>query len=1372
MAKTLDRFQPTLFEFPMQTNRTGYHPVWTSTLLVAPWSFDINGRRIDGSQIDSVTFVIEKPIQVTVAGHPQNYDPLGPKPEASPNLILFEVTLTYNDLLQNIIDLQDGNFYDSDGNLTDNPSEGDTLEFTNSRGIQGRVEYLPDAEYFDLSSVEINVDNLPTGRYIASWTVRYNKRIESDGSLFCIENNEQKSKLDYPINHPGEIHEEMVNRTPGLYLEDIDKKDDFLVNLYRPFADVLQNNFDEGELFHGINWIRKIPPQLFPYLSYLIGIEMPTQSALNLDKIRRNILERGVELQKLKGSELAIKELFSILGFTVEIINLWVDSEGDRFFAPNDPDPEPRITPRDEITSTIVSQTDPMVANYTESGFGNFEVPLLYHNRDNEIVLNAYIVEAGSEADDDLKEIINNFLSDSDYLTKDTVVNGPDGYLMLPQELLAVSESGVESFSRLVVSDIEVLSQSHTGLPVIRFDGVKYDILRDRLKVNFADYKDLSGSVAYIFATYRRDKLEVPEHLKNNQTNRFDIDIVSKVGDIEPSLYDYLIDSLFKFKAFHSLLRKISYDADLRDFYNVTDFCANSYLSQQKDSDELMIPPACPTTECFVTDECNEQNARGGLRESDQEVRNIILEGLKEEYDRWHDVTKEWLGIADEQSSDIEWARSHSNINIPIPEDEGDNYGQDRVSFDFVATADDSSIGVGDIYDMVYQGTYLESIGDTGLIFNIQPTKFQILSDLIDVGVKVEVVRQIEVGVFYVSMIIDTDHQSDIRSKITELDRLNTPDYCYKGRVEDLLGLDTLISPKTIVRNRPCNLMQGLGVYYRVNYGELNNIGGWHNDQLKKSDQSLHYSDYLFFDHIYTGSHQRPSINIEKIGNNFSGHRQIKSGLLEDFTHPTHRARPWDISDECFLLINPLNARLVEVSYGEKLEFDDSDLTYEATGVKPDIPTYSGESSNEFTHSVYTTTEERAYVELDNLEYTEDTEISTDSPVFDTARQCSDTGGYLDYIDGYAASTGELSFSVDAITAERTAIGSDLDSTAEVFAAATYSSEIFVEESESEGTIQTYNEYDLWKGHRFDCECLEYPCTEDQRNCNSFFEIKSGQYDFNNDHLDIDYAASLNETIKGFCEQFNGNIEEWLNWDFDPTEPRELEFKDEYNIQYRVMFEENEDTLDIMYETFQPRVWGRESGGYVENGKVFREGILTTIRQIFILENGEWSLNAEGTEQEVTYRQTNYDCDFLSTENKFVHFHEYQVCDEVEMGVDCGPHWTDPDVVNNVFWEEFGTGAEITTGQSCQPSIFSFIDVWDTYETDNVYVPCEGVVGPGTEGPEPAPESGGVLSEGGGAFLLEGGGALILESEPEPFPALLEDGGALLLEDGGGVLFT
>lgn len=1331
MAQSLDRFQPTLYEFPIQNNRTGWHPVWTPTLLVVPWSYDVNGRRIDGSRINSITFAIEKPRQISVAGHPQNYDPLGPKPEASPDVILFEITLTYDQLIQHKIELSDVKFYDQQNNITDDPIEGDNIQFINSRGIQGQVEYLPDAEYFDLSSIEINVDNLPSGRYVASWTVNYFRRIDQDNQvLYCIDKEqEQKSKLDYKINHPGEIHEEMVKRTPALYMENIDRKQDFTVNLYRPFADILQDHFDEGELFYGINWIRKIPPQLFPYLSYLIGIELPTQSNIqSIDKIRRRMLERGVELQRLKGSELAVKELFSILGFVVEIVNLWVDTEGDRFFAPNELDPEPRIFPRDEIISTPVSQTDPLVAKYSESGFGNFEIPLLYHNIHGEIVINAFIVKSDSDADNDLQGVINNLLEDPNYLTKDTIINGPDGYLMLPSEISSISKSGLESSSRLVVSDIEVLAQSHTGLPVIRFDGVKYDILRDRLRINFADYKDLSKSTAYIFATYVRNKIEVPEHLKNNQTNRFDVKITSKTGEIEPSLYDYLIDSLFKFKAFHSLLRKISYDADLRDFYNVTDFCANSYLSQQQDSNGLMIPPACPPDVCYISNECTEQNARGGLREIDSAVRGIILEGLKEEYDRWHDVTKEWLTIAEEKRNEIEWAKNYSNINIPIPNGEGDNYGQDRVSHDFVVEViGNTNYDIGDRFDVVYMGTYLETVNSTDLIrFNIQTTRYQILSDLVGVGVSIELVRKIDTNIFYVSMIIDVDQEPDIRSKIAELDRISTPDYCYKSRVKDLLTFKTNIPLKTVVRNRPCNLMQGLGVYYYLEHGSLNNVRGWYNDLLQKSDQNLHYSNDLFFENFYHGSHQRPSIDIEKIGFGFPGHRQIRGGLLEDFTHPTHKARPWDISDKCFELLNPLNARIIKITevdgtINESLVFDEEDLFYEADHTRPDITTYSGQSNNEFTHAIFSTTENRPAIYLDNTIYTSDSEIESDSPVFETARKC-DTGGYLDYRDGYAASVGELSFNNDDIWASRGAIESDLESTATTTAVATYSSEILIEKSPESDTIQTYDEYSVWKGYRYDCDCLDYLCINDQRNCNHFFKDRNDQYDFNNDHLEIDYVASLKERMSGECYQYSGEITDWLNWDFDTSESNEVRFKDDYGIQYYIIFEENAETLDITYETFQPRIWGKESDGYIENGKVFRNGIITTIRQVFMLQNGQWVLNAEGTNQEIGYRQTNYDCDIPTPENKFNYLHEYATCDEAEMRVICGPHWTDPDDDNDTssiwigkedisewsevwdevggiwdvgLWDFSGYGTGLTEG-SCQLSGFTFIDVWGT----------------------------------------------------------------------------
>ncbi|MBD3404845.1 MAG: hypothetical protein GF411_01760 [Candidatus Lokiarchaeota archaeon] len=1351
MAKELDRFQPTLLEWPAQNNRTGWHPVWTSTLLVVPWSFDVNGNRISNSQIKSVTFAIERPIQIRVAGHPQSYAPLGLKPAADPDAIIFEITLSYEQLLEYRIDPSDYTIYDQEtGESIEDPEEGDWIEYDSSRGIRSRVEYLPDAEYFDLSSIEINVDNLPSGRYIASWIVEYCERIKTDDILFCISDNILKNKLDYPINHPGEIHEEMVKRTPALYIQDTDRKQDFTVNLYRPFADILQDIFDETELLHGINWISRIPPQLFPYLSYLIGIELPTRSGIqNIDKIRRNMLERGVELQRLKGSELAIKELFSILGFTVELINLWVGSDGNRFFAPNEPDPNPRVTPQDEIISSVVSQTDPLAANYDESGFGDFEVPLLFHNKDSQIVLSAYVVENNSQSHEDLTVIINNLVDDPNYLTKDTIVNYSDGYLMLPQEVLSIDDGGIESYARLVISDIEVLSQEHIGSPVLRFDGVQYDILKDKLNITFANYKDLSNSTLYVFATYGRDKITVPDHLINNQTNRFDVKITSKVGDIEPGLYDYLIDSLFKFKAFHSLLRKISYDAELRDFYNVTDFCNNSFLSQQRDSDAnaLMIPPACPATECFITDECNEQNARGGLRESDNKVRNIILEGLREEYDRWHDVTTEWLDISETRQDDIEWARSVSNITIPIPDNAGDNFGQDRVSYDLIVEVDDSTpatLDMGSRIDMTYMGTYLESVPSSGtesIKLNIRTTKYQILSNIAGVGVVIEVVRKINTDVYYISMLVDVDHQLDIRSKITELDRLNTPDYCYKGRVRDFLNLEIDIQPKTIVRNKPCNLMQGLGIYYTINTGTLDNIRGWYNDRLTNSDQSLHYSNTLFFRNLYMGSHLRPSIEIEKIGMGFSRHRQIRGGLLSDFTHPHYKSRPWDINDECFDLINPLNAKIIsniesDGTINEQLVFDEEDLTYEANLIKPDIPYYSGESDVEFTHSVYSTTEERSFVELDNVVYSSDSDISIDSPSFDSARQCSNTDGYLDYRDGYPSSVGELTFDVSAITAERVMDGnlvieSDLDSTASIEAAGTYSSEIFMSKPEESGTINTYNGYETWRGYRYDCDCAEYLCTDDRRNCNfDFFKNDRGEYDFNNDHVEIDYVASLVETISGKNYSHDGKISDWLNWEFEETGPNEFEFKDEYDIQYRITFEENLEVLDITYETFQPRIWGEESDGYVANGKVFRKGILTTIRQIFILQNGGWVLNAEGTEQEVTYRQTNYDCEWPTPADRFTHRYEYLLQDEVKMATICGPHWTDPNNEDDIYivwsedenvreWDEgiwdvgfwdfdfVGESTGELTGGICSISPFQFIDVWESYDTDNNMLPAK-----------------------------------------------------------------
>jgi hypothetical protein len=1303
MAKNLNRFQPTLFEYPIQNNRTGWHPIWTPTILVVPWSFDINGNRIPNSQVETVTFFIEKTIEIDVAGHSQIYPGLGPKPEASPDKILFTVEISRDELNQyRISPLL---FIDKDtGEPTDTPEEGDFIQYTNTRDILGQVEYLPDAEYFDLSAVEINVDNLPHGRYITSWSISYYRRISADGTLFCIDTSELvRDKLDYHIVHPGEIHDQMVNITPDVYFEGLDKKEDFTVNLYRPFADILQDVFDESKLFYGINWVNRVPSELLPYLSYLIGIDLPTQSSNNtVEKIRRNMLARGAELQRLKGSELAIKELFAILGFTIEIINLWADNqldEGDGFIAPND------ISGK--VISYPVSQTDPLIANYQESGFGQINIPLTYHNNYNNIVLNAFIVEKDSQSHTDLETIINGLLIDQNSLVNEALINASDGYLMLPSEILDINQSGIQATTRLVMSDIELLSETSTNIPVIQFDGVQYEVFRDRLNITFAGYKDLSNSVMYIFATYERTKIEVADELKNNVTNRFDVEIISKVGEIESGIYDYLIDSLNTFKAFHSLLRKIKYYIDFSDYYNVTDFCSNGHLSGKECNNNFQTPPACPPDECFVSSECNEQNARCGIREDDYELRNTILNGLEEEYDRWHDVTNKWLDISKEESTKLEWAKSYSNLSIPIPNNEGDNYGQDRVSFDLIITSDVELIN-GQVLDMIYNGTYLESMEKTStetFIFNIITLKYQILSDIIGQAVKINIIRRISDDQYYISMDLDIDHEVDIRSKIMDLDPLATPDYCYKGRARDFLDLDNIIPLTEFIRNTPCNLMMGNGIYYQLNNNQFDNISGWYERLLQTSDQSLHYSNDLFFEDLYKGSAIRHSLEIEKANNYFSGHRGISSGLLFKFIHPDYNTRPWDIEDTCGLIINPLNAKLISSSEGQDLVFDQKDLTYEPTNTIPDIEYYDGASNIIMTHAIFTTAPESPYVSLDNTTHTTDTEVDTEVPIFETAFQCETSNLYQDYIDGYPSSVGLIEFNIEDFWVQKEIDGqviieSDLVPGIVEYPAS-YSSEVLASTSEPIGTgTSTFINDKNYKGYRYDCECQAYICDQD-RACNTFFE-NNGKYDFSADKLEIDFAISHSEIIDADSYQYDGQIKEWWNW---PSS--ELQYVDEYGVQYHIEFEEDEQTLDIQYETFEPRVWGEEPDGFVEDGKVFRKGILTNTRQIYTFINNDYILSAEGIIQEVTYKQTNFDCDRPRSENKFDKFSRYEIQDETLMVIPYGPHWVDVNESGDTtsVWSEVNSSS---TGTYDVP--FGFVDVWSTYETTKIYAPCIGVL--------------------------------------------------------------
>lgn len=404
-----ERKQPSFFKYPQQNNRTSWLPVWTPTILVVPWVRDGFGNRIPGSDVWDVSFSIERSSVARVAGH----DHVG---LYNPDFNIYRVKISNSELPSYKIDLENtATFYrfnESSGILErieggiSEAKDGDYVEYTLDRGVFGRIRYYTGTDYYDFSSVEIPTEEIPRGHYDFVWEAHYNKRIFGVEDIFqciCIETETcgtGVTRLPYPMNHPGEIIGDMYDKTPAVYFNNTSKAEDTTIGLYRPLADALQDIFDEQTLLHGNNWVHEIPIQYIPYLAYLIGVDLPNFTNATdefNEKIRRVMVERGANLQKLKGSRRAIVEMFDIFGLVASIVQCWTTSDGSRFVAPGERlkeeyrnDPE---VGNQEITADEVCQTDPLVLNYNESGFGEIDVPLMYRATEPTVVLDAFVVE-------------------------------------------------------------------------------------------------------------------------------------------------------------------------------------------------------------------------------------------------------------------------------------------------------------------------------------------------------------------------------------------------------------------------------------------------------------------------------------------------------------------------------------------------------------------------------------------------------------------------------------------------------------------------------------------------------------------------------------------------------------------------------------------------------------------------------------------------------------------------------------------------------------------------------------------------------------------------------------------------------------------
>jgi len=1203
---------------------------------------DIAGNLMPGTGMKGARIYIADTGTAPVSGH----DHVG---VFNPEYSLYEVELSETELLSRKIDLNGVTYLDDNGDITTVTTDAEKIQFTCNAGIIGDIKYLPHADYIDLSDIVLEVESLPSKRYVLIYEGTYlNRRISDNNELLCVEDNEVITSSRLILNHPGEVLLMMTETTPFQYFTKSKKSEDSTIGFYRPFSDALQDIHDEQDLLKKVNWIYDVAPENIPYLGFMLGWELP-YFPQSVDSLRRAVLRNTVKLQRLKGSKRAVKELFDLFGFAVRVGNIWWTPDGE---LAGTGEQLPPALEDFEVESTETITTEPLLLEFTEDGFGQTTVPLIYDVVDRLVTVRAYVATRGTAAHTFLANTGTTLSTDFDALD----YAAPATFRVLPSAV-----SGVEglagllgSSTALIDTDGYVSEIATTGdAPILR-NGLKQDYISREMSLSLSRYYefDSDDEVLYIFATYAYNKITVPTSMANLQSNRFDMILTEKDGEqVDPDVILFLVDFLFKIKAFHSLLRKVIIAMLASDTYQVTDFCVGGLVEQDITTDagqqqtppESIIPVAPGDCPHYTPEEY-------GFRRWDIEYRERVLGDLQDEFDAWAALEANCAASDGGQDRTTEIRSGQTDLSEAIRSDED-------APRDTLCTLDGNNY--------CYEGrprdrTMYQMVLDSPEVWRFKPCDFGMGQ-----------------GVYYM---------------------YPAPGFLGDAVQTPYIGATTGINPK---------YQSFMGRKYRA--------------YSRTASNSLHYSNDPYGD--LSVEHEwlaliRPSLNIQHDNLNFPGHRLPGMGALEaDFTSATWDLKPWDVPLSCECnsprYANPLNAELVVGSSGsESLVFDETPYVAEGNGLIPDISGLnehvvgSGsqiDSADDVTHSIYgDMTGGHAAISLQGLTQSIGV-MEVPEGLFRSAVDCDSTTS--DYSAGYPAISGFLSSSelggVSYFPASSNpdslanGLGLPSGTSAEEPLLFTLSSQIVVDSA-------SFN-YDYYRHHRLDCGCLHLAC--DVTAGSSPASVSSiisctvsdflSEYDSaDNDQVEYDRAILLNETITtpllGLDNPLSSLFElnqtlDSAGWTVDPNGgtgddpfPPEGSFgyKDSYGTIYEIYWETIDYYLDIVIITKEPRVWGTSyKTGQLINREVYRDGLITTARQIFISVNSGWQLVGEASEQVRGRFQTTFLCGTTFTDPFAAHL-GHNIQDTVGWAViQCGSG----DVTSTALSGVDGPGSDVET---------------------------------------------------------------------------------------------
>lgn len=684
----IDRNQVSFYLFPINNNRTAWKPIGLPVLLVVPRRRTTTGIDIENSSISNVHIYIENVAEFAYVVGEDHILSDGTQLKY-PSNELYRKTLYTQDLKDRLLDFRDLTYVDPTGEITQNPQPGDFIKFTTATKVIDTIPYYSDADYYDLSDVTIDIEILPPGYYnmVYSADFYYRNINTSDQSFICV--NEQDpiaATFRFGIDHPGTVMQEMYRLTPPPYLTSAKKSEDTTIEFYRPFADAINDIYDEQKLLESINWVSATPLEVIPYLAFLLGWDLPyfpqTKGAKSLDSIRRAIIKTTVYFQNLRGSEKAITELFSIFGIEAYIERLWVSEDGKLLIRPNQNLPLEHQT--DTIKAINTDQIDLLVNGFTANSSKqkiinpstnqiiasqlNVKTNLLFTpniitlknntnviTHSNDITIEAYTTTthytntAGEKVLTPACEYLTNF---SQNLYQDPVNYGQDS--------LQVTVDGIYINRKLEFTnaDNDILYEGLLGKSTVRVSGplgkvtasehytvsnnkfylnkafaplnddITYDVFNNVISFTYNGYV-LPEQTVFIFAYYKRVNVLIPPQLEENLSNRFNLIVVTKANEeqVDSKTLTFAIDFLNKVKAFHSIVNLYRTSTELNETYEVTDLSIGGDTAQRSGTGigTLQVPPAIiPSVICG-------DPIASGYKPTDIALRLRKLENLSEE---------------------------------------------------------------------------------------------------------------------------------------------------------------------------------------------------------------------------------------------------------------------------------------------------------------------------------------------------------------------------------------------------------------------------------------------------------------------------------------------------------------------------------------------------------------------------------------------------------------------------------------------------------------------------------------------------------------------------------------------------------------------